>query len=126
MASAYLFARTEYQENDQKQLALKIGSHFTFNAFWGATICNFLINFLPQVNLGLCLPLCFFAAFFDASVAQKSFRPAVEGSGSIIAWFYSNETTLAATALYGGLGMMAGLGLVMLTPSYRWLKGDTL
>ena len=109
-----------------QQLALKMGTHFTFNAFWGASICNFLINFLPQVNLGLVLPLCFFAAFFDTSVVQKTFRPGEEENGVVVYWFYTNETTFAATAIYGVLGMLAGLGLVMLTPSYCWLKVDTI
>jgi len=57
---------------------------------------------------------------------MKTYRPGVEGTGSVIAWFYSNETTFAAATLYGALGMMAGLGMVMLTPSYKWLKGDSI
>ena len=107
-------------------MAIKVASHFTTNAFWGATICNFLINFLPQVNLGLVLPLCFTAAFFDSSMVMQTYRAGVEGTGSVIAWFYSNETTFLAANLYGALGLLTGLGLVMLTPSYKWLKGDTV
>mmetsp|Transcript_9898 Transcript_9898/g.12288 ORF Transcript_9898/g.12288 Transcript_9898/m.12288 type:complete len:198 (+) Transcript_9898:464-1057(+) len=102
----------------------KMGSHFSFNAFWGAMISNFMINFLPKVNMGLVLPLCFTSAFFDGSIVMKTYRPGIEHTGSVIAWFYSNETTFAAANLFGTLGLMAGLGLVMLTPSYRWLKGD--
>ena len=103
-----------------------MGFHFSFNCFWGATICNFLINFLPQVNLGLVLPLCFTGAFFESSIVMKTYRPGIEHTGSVIAWFYSNETTFAAANLYGVLGMVTALGLLMLTPSYKWLKGDTV
>ena len=59
-------------------------------------------------------------------MAGQTYRPGLEGTGSVIAWFYSNETTFAACSALGGLGMMAGLGLVLLSPSYTWLKGDTL
>lgn len=130
LASSYLFFRTEFvygtQDAARDQQAIKIGSHFVANSFWGASICSFLINFLPQVNLGLVLPLCFSAAFFDSSIVMKTYRPGVEGTGSVIAWFYSNETTFLAASLCGLVGMMAGLGLVMLTPSYKWIKGDAL
>lgn len=104
----------------------KISSHFAFNCLWGAALCSFLINFLPQVNLGLALPVLFTAAFFDVSILNHSYRPGLEGTGSVIAWFYSNETTFAAMNIYAWLGLMTGLGLVMLTPSYVWLKGDSM
>ena len=105
---------------------MKMSSHFAFNCLWGASICNFLINFLPQVNLRLCLPILLTAAFFDSSIVNHTYRPGLDGTGSVIAWFYSNETTFAAQNIYGMLGLMTGLGLVMLTPSYMWVKGDTM
>ena len=118
VTSGYLFAKTDYRYDDQVAQMTKIGTHFAFNSLWGMTICNFLINFLPQVNLTLVLPTCFMAAFFDSSMVMKTYRPGVEGTGSVIAWFYSNETTFAAANLYGAIGMLAGLGLVLLRPSY--------
>ena len=59
-------------------------------------------------------------------MVMKTYRPGVEGTGSVIAWFYSNESTFTSAGLYGALGILTGLGLVMLTPSYKWLKGDTM
>ena len=114
--SAYGFVKNELDvmnPQSAKMLA-KMGTHFSFNCFWGAMICNFMINFLAQVNLRLVLPLCFMGAFYDSSIVMKTYRPGVEGTGSVIAWFYSNETTFAAASLYGTLGMLTGLGLVML------------
>lgn len=124
--SAYAFAKSKPEFDSQSAVLQKISSHFSFNSFLGASVCNFLLNFLPQVNLGLVLPLCFTAAFFDSSIVMKTYRPGVEHTGSVIAWFYSNETTFVAASLYGALGVMTGLGLVMLTPSYKWLKGDSV
>ena len=118
ITSGYVFAKTEYRYDDQMAQITKIGTHFAFNSLWGMTICNFLINFLPQVNLTLVLPTCFMAAFFNSAMVMKTYRPGVEGTGSVIAWFYSNETTFTAASLYGAVGLLTGLGLVMLRPSY--------
>lgn len=125
--SSYVFFKTDFNLGmDREAAAIKIGSHLTTNALLGAAICNFLINFLPQVNLSLVLPTCFCAAFFDSSLMMKTYRPGLEGTGSVIAWFYSNETAFAAANLFGFLGVLTGLGLVMLTPSYKWVKGDAM
>ena len=59
-------------------------------------------------------------------MVMKTYKPDTEGTGSLIAWFYSNESTFASANLFGALGILTGLGLVMLSPSYKWLKGDTL
>ena len=59
-------------------------------------------------------------------MVMKTYRPGLEQTGSVIAWYYSNETTFAAASIYGTLGLLAGVGLVMLTPSYKWLKGDSI
>ena len=126
IASAYLFGKTKFDYEDSTSSALKIGSHASTNIFWGASICSFLINFLPQVNLGLVLPICFTAAFFDSAMVMKTYRPGVEGTDSVIAWFYSNETTFAAANLFGAIGLLTGLGVVMLQPNYVWLKGDLI
>ena len=126
IASAYLFAKTDFNYVDKQAMAIKMATHLTTNALWGASICNFMINFLPQVNLGLVLPICFTAAFYSVSSIMKTYRPGLEGTGSIIAWFYSNETTFAAANIFGMIGVLTGLGLVMVTPSYKWLKGDAL
>ena len=59
-------------------------------------------------------------------MVMKTYRPGLEGTGSVIAMYYSNETTFMAANLLGAVGLLTGLGLVMLTPSYKWLKGDTV
>ena len=126
VGSAYLFSKTNIQLRDSQAQALKIISHLTTNAFWGASICNFMINFLPQINLGLVLPICFSAAFFESAIVMDTYRPGMDARGPVIEWFYSNETTFAAANIVGAIGILTGLGLVMLSPRYKWLKGDTL
>ena len=50
----------------------------------------------------------------------------MDAAGPVIEWFYSNESTFAAANIVGALGILTGLGLVMLSPNYKWLKGDTV
>lgn len=47
IGSGYLFSKVDFSYQDRNTLAAKIAAHFSVNAFWGATVCNFLINFLP-------------------------------------------------------------------------------
>lgn len=47
VASAYIFGRTEFDYQNREAMSIKIASHLSTNTLWGATICNFIINFLP-------------------------------------------------------------------------------
>jgi len=54
--SAYAFSKIELKLDNKSDIFQKTTSQMIFNCFWGASICSFFVNFLPQVNLGLVLP----------------------------------------------------------------------
>ena len=75
IASGYAFSKLEIKE----QKAAKLAAYFTAHAFWGSTICYFILKFLPQVRLSLILPLSIssFAAY--AFAVKMSYRPGIRG-----------------------------------------------
>ena len=118
VVSAYTFSKMDINKSKEA----KITAYFATHTFWGATICHFIIKFLPQVKLGLILPLatCSFASY--AISVSMTFRRGK--SDKPAALYYSNETLCAIGILATQLGLMSGFGLILLNKRFKLKKDD--